>query len=179
MAWTAPMTAVSGSIFTAAQFNTHVRDNLNETAPAKASAASRWFVSLGLNDLRERAIFGDTVVGAETTTSTTYVNLATWGGTVTATTGTIALVYISSHMQVSTAAQQVFTSYEVSGATTISASDVWAIRMQASASNDDQRAGIAHYNNALTAGSNSFRMQYKTNPGTGTFGSRHIMVMAM
>jgi hypothetical protein len=29
MAWTAPMTAIPGDVFTAAQFNTHVRDNLN------------------------------------------------------------------------------------------------------------------------------------------------------
>ena len=33
------MTAVSGSVYTAAQFNTFVRDNLNETAPAKATTA--------------------------------------------------------------------------------------------------------------------------------------------
>ena len=29
MAWTSPMTAISGSIFTAAHFNQNVRDNLN------------------------------------------------------------------------------------------------------------------------------------------------------
>lgn len=29
MVWTAPMTAIPGDVFTAAQFNTHVRDNLN------------------------------------------------------------------------------------------------------------------------------------------------------
>lgn len=28
MVWTAPMTAIPGDVFTAAQFNTHVRDNL-------------------------------------------------------------------------------------------------------------------------------------------------------
>ena len=37
MAWTAPMTAVSGSVLTAAQWNTNVRDNLLETAPANCS----------------------------------------------------------------------------------------------------------------------------------------------
>lgn len=29
MVWTAPMTAIPGDVFTAAQFNTHLRDNLN------------------------------------------------------------------------------------------------------------------------------------------------------
>src|SRR5690606_12967068 len=44
MAWSAPMTAVSGSVFTAAQFNQFVRDNLNETAPARATTAGAHFV---------------------------------------------------------------------------------------------------------------------------------------
>ena len=36
MTWTAPMTAVAGAVYTAAQWNTSIRDNLNETAVAKA-----------------------------------------------------------------------------------------------------------------------------------------------
>lgn len=39
MAWTAPMTASANGTLTAAQFNTHVRDNLLETETAKATAA--------------------------------------------------------------------------------------------------------------------------------------------
>lgn len=39
MAWTAPLTAALNGTLTAAQFNTHVRDNLLETEAAKATAA--------------------------------------------------------------------------------------------------------------------------------------------
>jgi hypothetical protein len=36
------MTAIAGQIWTAAQFNTHVRDNLNETMPAKSPGPQVW-----------------------------------------------------------------------------------------------------------------------------------------
>ena len=59
MAWSAPMTAVSGSVLTAAQFNTYVRDNLNETAPAKATAAGQIFVSTAANAIAARLVNAD------------------------------------------------------------------------------------------------------------------------
>ncbi len=49
MAWTAPITFTSGSVLTAAQLNTYLRDNLNETAPAKFTAAGQLFVSTAAN----------------------------------------------------------------------------------------------------------------------------------
>jgi hypothetical protein len=49
------MTAVTNATFTAAQFNTHVRDNLLETAPAKATAADRFILTDGANAVREQA----------------------------------------------------------------------------------------------------------------------------
>ena len=54
MAWSAPMTAVANTVFTAAQFNQHVRDNLNETAPAKATASGGYFVATGVNAIAQR-----------------------------------------------------------------------------------------------------------------------------
>ena len=54
MAWSAPMTAVANSTFTAAQFNQYVRDNLNETAPALATAAGSYFAADGINSIAER-----------------------------------------------------------------------------------------------------------------------------
>ena len=43
------MTAVASSVFTAAQFNTFIRDNLNETSPAKATTAGAYFTVSGTN----------------------------------------------------------------------------------------------------------------------------------
>lgn len=50
------MTAVASTAFTAAQFNTHVRDNLNETAPAKATTSGRLIVTAGPNSIAEQTI---------------------------------------------------------------------------------------------------------------------------
>lgn len=56
MAWSTPITAVSGTILTAAQWNTHVRDNLLETMPAKATTADRMFVTTGPNSIAQNVI---------------------------------------------------------------------------------------------------------------------------
>lgn len=49
MAWTAPRTWVSSEVVSAAIMNTHVRDELLETAPAKASAAAQQVFSTAAN----------------------------------------------------------------------------------------------------------------------------------
>jgi hypothetical protein len=52
MAWTAPRTWVSGETLTAALLNTHLRDNISETASAKAAAAGDIFVATAANALK-------------------------------------------------------------------------------------------------------------------------------
>ncbi len=49
MPWTAPRTWTTGEIVTASIMNTHVRDNFNETVPAKAVAAGDLFYAVGMN----------------------------------------------------------------------------------------------------------------------------------
>ena len=88
------MTAVANSVFTAAQFNQFVRDNLNETAPAKATTAGSHFAGTGLNSIAERLTDTDLVATSQTTISTSYADLATVGPTVTATTGPYAIVFL-------------------------------------------------------------------------------------
>ncbi len=48
MAWTTPKT-YTGVPLTSAEMNTYQRDNLLETAPAKATAADELFESTGAN----------------------------------------------------------------------------------------------------------------------------------
>ena len=55
MAWTAPRTWVTGETVTAALMNTHVRDNLLETAPAIAQAAGDIIYADGANSLTRLA----------------------------------------------------------------------------------------------------------------------------
>lgn len=58
MAWTAPRTWVTGEIVTAAYLNSNVRDNLLETAPAKATAAGDIFVATASNAIKRVAVGG-------------------------------------------------------------------------------------------------------------------------
>lgn len=49
MSWTSPRTWVANEVVTASLMNTHVRDNLLETAPAKVSAAGDILYATGAN----------------------------------------------------------------------------------------------------------------------------------
>lgn len=179
MTWTTPMTFVAGTTLTAAQLNVHLRDNLNETAPAKATTSGRLFVSTAANTLAERAVTDATVTTTQTTTSTTYANLTTVGPSVTVTTGTRALVLISSVVSNSAAGNQGFMSIDVSSATTIAASDTYALVYESSTANDGLGAAIAHLFTTLNAGSNVFTAKYRVTAGTGTFFNRNMCVIAL
>jgi hypothetical protein len=178
MAWTAPMTAVSGVIWTSAQFNAHIRDNLLETMPGKATAAGRYFASSGLNSIGERVPSSSQVATSETTTSTTYANLATNGPEVTCTTGSSALVWILTRAQHSSNAE-CRASVAVSSGTTIAASDNWCWLQSGTTSGNPNRFGVCHLFTDLNPGTNIFTMKYRTSSGTATFVHRDIIVMPL
>lgn len=177
MAWTAPMTAVAGEIWTAAQFNANVRDNLLETMPGKATATDRLFATTGNNSIAERVPSAATVATSQTTTSTSYVDLATVGPSVTVTTGTTAIVYWSVAMSHSSGGPEMSTSVAVSGATTIAANDNWRLLESGVSANNVNRGGQAHRFTGLTAGSNTFTLKYRTTAATATFYDRNILVI--
>lgn len=52
MAWTTPGTAVTGAVLTASFWNTHVRNNMRETAPAKVTTEGDILVATGANELK-------------------------------------------------------------------------------------------------------------------------------
>ena len=173
------MTATSGAPLTAAMLNMFVRDNLNETAPAKATVAGRWFVTSGKGALAERAIASHTITASETTTSDTFKDMATIGPTVTVTTSTRALVFWRSSMNNASAGNYCITAPSVSGATTIAASDAVATVGDSSTTNDIYAIGSYVLFDELTPGSNTFTLQYRVQGSTGTFSRRHMFVMAM
>lgn len=180
MAWTTPMTAVYNTTLTAAQWNTHVRDNSLLTMPALATAGARWFISR--NDstkLQQQTITTAAVATSEATTSTSYTALATAGPAITTTTRTKALVFWSCQLQNDTADVAAFASVAVSGATTIAASDTWCLTLDGAAAANVNQWGMVHLFDTLTAGSNTFTMQYRVTSNTGTFAQREIAVVAM
>jgi hypothetical protein len=178
MAWTAPMTAVSGTIWTSAQFNAHIRDNLLETMPGKATAANRMFVSNGANSIAERVPTQVTVATSQTTVSPTYANLATTGPTVTVTTGTKAIAWFGAEMSHSSNGETSM-SVEVSGATSVSASDNWRCMQSGTTATNPNRFVVCHLFTNLTAGSNVFTSKYKTSSGTATFVNRDLIVLPL
>lgn len=179
MTWTAPMTAVANTVFTAAQFNTHIRDNFNETAPAKATTAGTMFIASGANSIVERFPSTAAVTTSESTGGTGYGNLATPGPAVTVNTGTKAIVAVTSIVQNSTASQNSYASYAVSGASSIAATDDRAVIITAAATNQTLRGAAVYMETGLTAGSNTFTMQYRVTGGTGSFQNRRIVVIPL
>ena len=85
-----------------------------------------------------------TVATAQTTSSTSYTDLTTAGPAVTLTTGTKALVIVTSSMEDIGASNQVsYMSYAVSGATTIAASGAVGVAIQNAAINKKSRMSAA------------------------------------
>lgn len=180
MTWTTPMTAVAGSVYTAAQFNTFVRDNLLETAPAKATATGGYFVTTNTNQISERVPGQDEVLSSETTSNTLYTDLATAGPAVTVTTGDRAVVMLSARVQSNTVGQSGYASVQVSGASTIAADDNRAVGLSAAAAN---QLVVASHVSVVTVvpGSNTFTMKYRSTSGaaTATFANRRIAVFPL
>lgn len=179
MAWTSPMTAIDNATWTAAQFNTHVRDNLLETMPGKAAAAGRWFVVSGTNAIAERVISEASVATAQTTGSTSYVDLATVGPAITVTTGTKAIVFWGANMSNATAAVGSNMSVAVSVSTTIAASNTFRCCTNGHTAANGVRVS-SFYRFSLTAGSNTFTAKYRSDTASlSTFSDRMIAVLPL
>lgn len=181
MAWTAPMTAIAGNAFTAAQFNTYVRDNLLETAPAKATTAGGIFVATGLNEIAQRIPTTGEILTTNTTSSTSYVDLSSVGPTVAVTTGTKALVIISAQMENTTANGLALASVAVSGATTVAATDDFSVAWEQTSDNTGQASTHSVSKLfTLTPGTNTFTMKYRAlTAGTASFTRRRLIVIPL
>lgn len=174
------MTAVAGAIFTAAEFNTHVRDNLLETAPAKATAAGQFFVSTGLNAIAARSFESDAILTSESTSSTTYTNLATLGPQVSLQAGTRAMVFINCEIRNNTANAVSRVSVEVNSSGDIQGpDDSISIAQGGVTANNPLRAGISLMFEALNSGNNVFTMKYRAVAGTATFSNRELIVIPL
>lgn len=181
MAWTAPMTAVTGNILTAANWNTHVRDNLLQTSPAKATTAGRFMATSGLNSIVERVPSTSEVPTFNTTNSSAYVDLAVTGPSVTVTTGTRAMVWWGCSMSNDTFNGHSVMAIRVSGATPITENDDDSVNFRQTPFESGQISQMmfGKFYTGLTAGSNTFTAKYKSVGGTGTsnFGRRRIIVL--
>jgi metal-dependent amidase/aminoacylase/carboxypeptidase family protein len=177
MTWSTLPAYSDGNALTAAQM-TAIKDNINETAPAKATTAGYWFVSTGTNAVAERAILSTRNNNQQTRTSTSYGNLSTVGPVVTITTGTQALVHIANQM-FNSGAFSCWSSYAITGATTRASDDEHGLSMEGG-STQAFKMGVSSLE-AVTGGSNVFTQQYRVGSGggTGSFDDREVIVMAL
>lgn len=111
---------------------------------------------------------------SQTTTSTSYTDLSTAGPAVTVETLTTALVIFGATFFQTTGGTGRI-SFAVSGATSIAASDTYAIAQSSTAT------GISGCRvvplTGLTAGSNTFTLKYKTSANTLNASNRFIWVI--
>lgn len=177
MAWTAPVTWVAGQIPTAAVLNAQIRDNISESMPGKASTTGSLFVGTGQNVITERYPDFARVDTFQTTTSTSYANLATVGPSVTVTTGTSAFVFHSCNLANSVDNGNSYASWSISGATSRASLDQTAIQFDGIPANNAASGGMMDLVTSLTPGNNTFTMQYRVASGTGSFGRRVIGVL--
>lgn len=176
MVWTAPMTAVTGVVFTAVQFNLHVRDNLNTTAPAMAATAGNLIVTTASKVVAERAPNVGYSGEAESTATTTYVDLATIGPVITVSTGTRALIMVGCEASNNTAGLASRMSFAVSGATTVAADDANSFLIESGNINDEYQGTWVFILTGLNSGSNVFTAKYRTSAGGGVSSFDHRLL---
>jgi hypothetical protein len=181
MAWTVPMTFVANTVLTAAQMNTHLRDNLMETAPAKAVNPGGYFVTATENQIVERQAARQTLTDPCQSASTSYGDpeTGTGGPQVTVTTGTRAWVLFGAEMWRTTDASNTNTirmSVDVTGASTIAASDTRSLCNATPGQGRHQSSHAVWYDD-LTPGENTFRCVYRVSALTGVWDSRRLIVL--
>ena len=151
MAWTSPRTWATGEVVTAALLNVHLKDNL---------------VDLD----RRTSPYSSVVATSQTTTATTYSDLATPGPSVAlleiGSTGK-ALLAMHSGLANATAGIASFMGFEISGATTLAASDSTAIGFTSATSAVGIRCGSTLILTGLTPGATTFTAKYRMDPGVG------------
>ena len=104
------------------------------------------------------------------------------GGTnpsVTLVTGTSALVSFGSTQSINPSGSASFVSVAVSGATTLAASDDNSAVYDVSSTNYNIQVGTSYILTGLTAGTNTFTLNYRVTGGTGTFQRRRLVVQGV
>ena len=151
-------TYTSGEVLTAVSLN----DNFTFAAANPASAVS--------------AVDVNRVNTSETTSSVTYVGLTT-AQTITMTTGTKVLVLLSFNFAANDAVES-YASVAVSGATTTAAADANSAFAQSSKSGGYNFAVANAIPLTVTAGSNTFTMQFRQTGALTTNKNRSMTVIA-
>lgn len=123
----------------------------------------------------------NTVATSQTTTSTSYTDLATGGPAATVTIGAsgMALVIISATCANANASGYAIAGYAVSGANTAAATDAKSVLMRSETAAEEGNYCNTFLETGLTAGSTTFTMKYRCVSGTAQFQRRFITVIPL
>lgn len=141
-----------------------------------------WITPSMLNLAPAKAI----VATSQTTTSTTFADLATAGPSVTVTVGSngLLLIGISANVLNNTNAAFSFMSFVLSGANTLASADINSFKMQQPSANLEDRKGITVLLTGLTPGSTTVKAQYRVQTGgagagTSTWADRQLWALPL
>lgn len=173
------MTAVAGTPFTAAQWNIHIRDNLNHCAPAIATTAARWIATTGFNSLAERAPMAELFATSDTMTDTSYGDLDRVGPSVAVTSGVRAIVSIGGSISNSTAGWGGRIAVGVTGAATFEPIDGNSFYVESGNVSDAFKGTwTTVFDSGMAAGDLVFCCKYRAVGGaTASFSDRLIAVI--
>jgi hypothetical protein len=118
------------------------------------------------------------VATSQTTTSTSYTDLATSGPAVTATVSSSgsALIMLTAQLSNSNNNRTCWMGFAVSGATTVAAADAQSVNFLSANANASAQFTATYLVTGLTAGSNTFTAKYKASANTCTFVNRSITI---
>lgn len=119
-----------------------------------------------------------TVATGQSTSSTTYVDLATVGPAVTLETGDAVKLTLTASLTVNTGSQIAVMAFAISGATTVAAADAQSLQNQAPTALVGPAifCSVTFLITGLTPGTNTFTAKYRVTGGNGTFTFRSIIV---
>jgi hypothetical protein len=152
------------------------------TVPAATGTAA--FLPTGITTIYNGSAWvcitgvGCTDTSSQTTTSTSFVDLATVDS-VTLSTGTTALVSFSAFVTAGATGAYSLISVAVSGASTIAASGAKAIFVASPTGSYQGTPSRTIVISGLTAGVNTFTLKYRVTASTGTFENREMFVQGI
>ncbi|MEO5875530.1 MAG: hypothetical protein ABIS86_17070 [Streptosporangiaceae bacterium] len=167
MAWTSPMTAVTGNVHTAAQFNTGWRDNMLVSEAAVATTAGRFLVTDAARSIIERTPLVAFTAGGDSTNSATYTTLAV-DTSVAANIGQYVLISFGGQVSTDTAGLGARISVDISGSTNQVAVDTNSFYAESGNANDAHQGTWTTIITSLNPGLMLFSLRYRTTAGGGT-----------
>lgn len=151
------------------------------TAPTVPAATTTALLPTGVTTIYNGSVWvcttpiGSEVLTSQSTASTSYVDLATAGPSVTLVTGTTALVSFNCFMGLGVG-EAGYIAVAVSGATTLAASNNYQAEAFVASTAAEITTGKTFVFSGLTAGTNTFKLQYRVGSGTVEFIRRELVV---